>query len=177
MKTSFYSVKELTDFGFKNIGNNVLISRKASIYSPQTISIQNNVRIDDFCILSGEITLGSYIHISAYTALYGKYGIECHDYTTISGKTLIYSQSDDYSGEFTNVSGGKVTIKKHAIIAAGCIVFPNITIGEGAAVGAMSLVNKDLKDWFIYAGIPAKAIKPRLREIINLEETLTRQKK
>jgi galactoside O-acetyltransferase len=181
MKTSFYSAEELADFGFKNIGNNVLISRKASIYSPQTISIQDNVRIDDFCILSGEINLGSYIHISAYTALYGKYGIECHDYTTISGRTLIYSQSDDYSGEFltnpmvpenlTNITGGKVRIKKHAIIAAGCIVFPGITIGEGAAVGAMSLVNKNLEEWFIYAGIPAKPIKPRLRGIIDLVKT------
>ena len=110
--------------------------------------------------------------------MYGRYGIECEDYTTISGRNMIYSQSDDYSGnfltnpmvpaEFTNITGGKILIKKHAIIAAGCVVFPNLTIGEGVAVGAMSLVNKDLDDWGIYAGIPAKFIKPRNKGIEHL---------
>ena len=69
MPSSFYSQKELTSIGFKSIGTNVLISKKASFYSPEEISIGNNVRIDDFCILSGKITLGSNIHISAFCAL------------------------------------------------------------------------------------------------------------
>lgn len=73
---SFYSKEELQNIGFKKIGENVLISKKASIYSPQNIIIGNHVRIDDFTILSGEIEMGDYVHISAYVALYGKYGIK-----------------------------------------------------------------------------------------------------
>ena len=73
--SSFYSVDELNTLGLKSFGENVLISRKCSIYSPEKISIGNNVRIDDFCILSGNISLGSHIHISAYSALYGTKGI------------------------------------------------------------------------------------------------------
>lgn len=182
MTTSFYSNEELLELGFKNIGSNVKISRKSSIYTPGEIIIGDNVRIDDFCILSGSITIGSFVHISAYTALYGRYGVVLEDFVTVSGRVLIYSQSDDYSGEFmtnpmvpeeyTNVTGGRVYLKKHSIVAAGSVVFPGITIGEGAAVGAMSLVNKNLDGWFIYAGIPARQIKERKKNIIELEKRL-----
>lgn len=73
---NFYSIKELKELGFKDIGDNVLISRKASIYSPENIKLGNHVRIDDFTILSGNIIIGNYVHISAYVALYGRFGIE-----------------------------------------------------------------------------------------------------
>ena len=179
---SFYNSGELQEIGFKKLGKNVKLSRKANIYAPNNISIGNNVRIDDFCILSGEIEIGSYIHISAYTALYAKYGILIEDYVTISGRVIVYSQSDDYSGEymtnpmvpkkFTKISGGKVIFKKHSIIASGCIVFPSVEIGEGAVVGAMSLVNKNLEPWTINVGIPAKKIKNRNKKILELEKEL-----
>ena len=64
-ENSFYKKDELKKLGLKHYGNNVLISRKCSIYSPEKISIGNNVRIDDYCILSGNITIKNYVHISA----------------------------------------------------------------------------------------------------------------
>ena len=180
--SSFYDINELMRIGFQNIGTNVLISKKASIYSPELISIGNNVRIDDYCILSGKISIGSHIHISAYSALYGKYGITLEDFTTISGRNIIYSASDDYSGEYltnpmlpeqyTNVSGGEVIIRKHSIIGAGCIIMPNLTIGEGTAIGAMSFVNHSTDPWSMYVGIPAKKIKDRKRDLLQLEKEL-----
>ena len=69
--TSFYSEEELAQLGLKSYGSNVLISRFASIYSPQNISIGNNVGIDDFCIRSGNISIGNCCHISAYCSLLG----------------------------------------------------------------------------------------------------------
>ena len=58
--TSFYTEEELKGLGFRHIGNGVCISRKASIYGAQNISLGDHVRIDDFCILSGRIEIGSY---------------------------------------------------------------------------------------------------------------------
>jgi hypothetical protein len=84
MSNSFYCENELKSLGLKSFGKNVLISRKASIYSPELITLGNSVRIDDFCILSGNISLGSYIHISAYSALFGKYGIKMNDFSGLS---------------------------------------------------------------------------------------------
>ena len=82
---SFYNIEELNEIGFKSVGKNVQISKKTSFYSPEQISIGNNVRIDDFCILSGNIILGSFIHIAAYSGLYaGNAGILMGDFSGIS---------------------------------------------------------------------------------------------
>ena len=99
----FYTKKELDKIGFKSVGNNVLISNKASIYGAQNIEIGSNVRIDDFCILSagdGGIKIGNYIHIACYAHLIGAGEIIVEDHAQISGKASIYSSSDDFSGDF-----------------------------------------------------------------------------
>jgi galactoside O-acetyltransferase len=177
MITSFYSQKELLSIGFASLGNNVKISKKTSIYGAEHMSIGNNVRIDDFCILSGNIAIGSNIHISAYVALYGSGGITLEDYTGISPRSTVYSAMDDFSGdcligpihptEYTNVHKGQVIIKKYAQIGTHSVVFPNITIGEGSVVGAMTLVNKSLDAWGIYVGQPAKFLKTRKKGLLK----------
>ena len=176
---SFYNEDELMDMGFRDIGQEVLISRKASVYGAQSISIGNHVRIDDFCILSGKIDLGNYIHISAYTGLYGgDAGIVLEDFVTVSSRNAIYAISDDYSGrfmtnpmvaeEYRNVIAEKVLIEKSVIIGSGCTVLPGVHIKEGAAVGAMSLVNKDLDAWTMNKGIPCRKYREREKGIIDL---------
>lgn len=175
---AFLTESELKQVGFKSYGDNVLISDKVSIYSSNTISIGSNVRIDDFCILSGNIELGNYIHISAYTALYGRFGILMEDFTGISPRCTIFSASDDFSGEYmispmvpdklTNVSGGKVIIKRFAQIGANSVILPNVILNEGAVVGAMSLVKNTINAWEIHGGCPAKLIKRRNKNILSL---------
>lgn len=147
---SFYSQQELEKLGFKKLGISVLISRNATFYGIEKIIIGNYVRIDDFCILSGEICLGSYIHISAYCAIYGSKGVSIDDYSGLSPRCTIFSAMDDFSGEYlinpmvdskkTNVTGGKVTLKKYVQIGSGSIIFPKVCIETGSVVGCMSLV-------------------------------------
>ena len=179
MNNSFYSREELDELSFKSIGSNVLISRYARFYGINYIEIGNHVRIDDFCILSGDIKLGNYIHISAYSALYGKFGIEMEDYSGLSPRCSIFSATDDFSGDFligpmidpkfTNVQGGKVKIGKYSQLGCNCVVLPGITIFEGVAVGAMSLIRENLSPWKIYKGIPAKYLKDRSDKLLNLD--------
>lgn len=180
---SFYSEEELKDLGLKEFGKNVLISRKACIYGANKISIGDNVRIDDFCILSGNIKIGSWIHISAYTGLFGGAdGIVVEDFATISSRCCIYAVSDDYSGtcmtnpmvdeEFRHTYGGTVIFKKHSIIGSGCTVLPGVVLNEGASVGAMSLVKADLEEWTMYAGVPARKIKDRNQTAKALEQKM-----
>lgn len=174
---SFYSAQELSSISFKSVGKNVKISRKASIYSPEKITIGDNVRIDDFCILSGNITLGSNIHISAYVALYGANGIVMEDYSGISPKSIVYSAMDDFSGDYligpihseeaTNVTGGLVKICRFVQIGSNTVVFPNLTIGEGAVVGACSMVNRNVEEWSINYGVPSKKHKERSRALVR----------
>lgn len=178
MKTSFYSENELKKLKLKSYGKNVLISKKTSIYGAENIVIGSNVRIDDFCILSGNISIGSYVHIAAYCAIYGKSGVVIKDFSGLSPKVVIFSLTDDFSGEymisplvpseFTNVTGGPVIINKYVQIGSGSIVLPNLVLGEGSAIGAMSLVNKNINEWTINVGTPAKFLKVRKRNILNL---------
>ncbi len=180
---SFYKYEELNALGFKSVGSNVLISKKASIYSSDKIELGNNIRIDDFCILSGEIKLGNYIHIAAYSALYGgTEGIFIDDFSNISSKVSIYALSDDYSGEsmtnpmvpdeYKNLIYEKVTIGKHCILGCGCIVLPGVNIGEGSAFGAFSFINSNSKEWSINVGIPFKQIKNRSKNVLLLEKKM-----
>jgi galactoside O-acetyltransferase len=70
----FYSKNELVEIGFKSIGDNVLISNRCSIYNPKNIELGNNVRIDDFCVISagnGGIKLGNNVHIAIFCSLMG----------------------------------------------------------------------------------------------------------
>lgn len=186
--TSFLSQKELEEIGFCSYGTNVKISRYARIYSPEKIKIGDNVRIDDFCILSGKISMGSYIHISPYTCLIaGDYGITLKDFTTVSSRCAIYAVSDDYSGHsLTNPMisspyrcpyGGEVILKKYSIIGSGSVVLPNVTIGKGSAVGAMSLVKTSVPKWIICAGVPCKKVKKRSKDLKKLENKMITEQK
>lgn len=181
MKTSFYNAKELVSLGLSKVGTNALISRNAKFYCPDKISIGNSVRIDDFCILSGNIEIGNYIHISASTILTaGCAGIEIADFTNISQRVNIFAINDDYSGEtmtnpmipeiFKNLDQAKVTIKKHTIVGCGSVIMPGVTIEEGSVVGSLCFVNHNTEPWMIYAGIPAKAIKKRAKKLLELEK-------
>lgn len=177
---SFYTDSELKEIGFKEFGKKVKISRKTSIYNPEKMIIGDNVRIDDFCILSGEITLGSHIHIAAYCGLWGAKGIVLEDFCGLSSKVTIYSISDDYSGlaltnptisdEYKKVHGGLVTLSKHVIIGAVTVILPALKISLGCAIGSFSLVNKSTKPWGIYAGVPAKRIKERNKVLLKYEK-------
>lgn len=178
----FYTDEELKKIGFKSIGNNVLISNKTSIYNPQNISIGNNVRIDDFCVISagyGGVEIKNNVHIAVFCSLIGQEKIVMNDFSGLSSRVSIYTSTDDYSGEFmtnptvnskfTNVINGEVIIGKHVIIGAGTIILPNTTISDYSAVAALSLVVKNVDKFKIVGGIPAKVIKERKNNLINLE--------
>lgn len=175
---SFYTNEELKELNFNSIGKNVSISRKVSIYGAENISIGNNVRIDDFCILSGKINIGNYVHISAYCALYGKGGIDIGDYCGCSPRTTLFSATDDFSGEFmispqvsekfTNVTSEKIVLEKFVQLGSNSMIMPGVVVGEGSATGAFTFTNKSLDKWGIYVGIPAKKIKDRQKNIVEL---------
>ena len=140
------------------------------------------MRIDDFCILSGNIKIGNYVHIAAFVALYGKVKIEINDFCGCSARCTIYSATDDFSGDYmispmvpnelTNVIEGEVILEKYVQLGANTVVMPNVKIEEGTAVGAMSFVNKDLREWSIYVGIPCRKIKERNKNIITLSKAI-----
>lgn len=185
MENSFYTIEELREIGLKHVGKNCLISRKASIYNSGKVSLGDNVRIDDFCIISGVIEIGNYVHIAAYSALYGgTKGIYINDFANISSRVTIYSISDDYSGEsmtnpmipdeYKNLVNMPVYIEKHVIVGSTSVILPGVTIREGSAFGCFSFVEHDSEAWSVNVGIPFKKIKNRSRKLLGREAEFQR---
>lgn len=186
---AFLDEEALKRLGFMYLGKNVKISDKASIYNAKNIHLDDNCRIDDFCILSagvGGIYIGKYVHIAAYSSLIGVESIILADFSGISSRVSIYSSSDDYSGEFMphptipdefrNVDNRPVYLDKHTIVGAGAIVLPGAKLNIGVAIGALSLVlGKEYPEFMIYAGTPAKFIKNRQTRLLEHEQKLRLQ--
>lgn len=175
---------ELRELGFKSVGTNVQVAQNCTIIGIENISIGNNVRVDGFTTIiassPGYLHLGSNIHIGGYSAIFAGAGVTMEDFSGISQGVKIYTTSDDYSGkymtnptvpaEFTNVDRSSVTIGRHVIIGSQSIVMPGVILADGGAVGANSLVSKNTDEWTIYFGSPAKKIKKRARNILELEQ-------
>lgn len=182
---SFLDPSQLAEIGFAALGEDVKISAYARIYGAERIRIGNHVRIDDFCILSagaGGISIGDYVHLAPYAFLVGHAAIDLEDYSGLSWQSGIFSSSDDFSGRWmTNPTlpeayrkpqHAPVRLQRHALVGAGSLILPGVTIGEGAAIGAQSLVTKDCDPFKIYLGIPARPIKARRRDLLQLEQQL-----
>ena len=180
---SCYSEEELQGLGFKHVGVDVRISRKASFYGIENIAIDDGSRIDDFCVLSagsGGISVGKHVHVAVNCSLIGAARITLSDYCNLSSRVAIYSSSDDYSGaymtnptipkEFTNVTDADVFLGTHVIVGCGSVILPGLTLADGVAVGALSLVNQNCSEFGIYAGCPATRIKDRQKNLLALQK-------
>ena len=178
---AYLSSEQLEHIGFKFLGENVKISDKASIYEPEKISIGDNSRVDDFCILSGNIVIGRYVHITPMCLVAGgEPGIELHDFCTLAYGVKIFSQSDDYSGE-TMVNSlidskyksevlAAVVLNKQVIVGSNSVILPGVIVAEGCSIGAMTLLNKSTDAWGIYIGIPAIRLRERKKNLLILEQ-------
>lgn len=169
----FFDVNEL-----KHIGKNVIIGKTVRIRYPELVSIGDNCIIDDFTYISTAMELMGYNHISAGCKIIGGKNstLIMEQFSTFSPNVVIAAGSDDYVAGIATplvpleykgeVAYGTTTIGRHCVIGSGAVILPNISLGDGASVGALSLVNKNLAPWGLYAGVPAKKIKERAKDVI-----------
>lgn len=177
------SRENLQQMGFGRLGEGVQISEHATFYNRARIYLGNNVRIDDFCVLSagaGGIYIGDYVHIAVYVSLIGGGRITLSDFSNISSRNSIYSSNDDYSGEtltnptvpdrYKNVRHADVFLGRHVVVGSGSVILPGVTIEDGVAIGALSLVTKRCKAFGVYAGNPLRRLRDRGRDLLELEQ-------
>lgn len=180
MENIFFDLAKL-----KQCGKNVIIGKTVRVRYPELVSIGDNCIIDDFTYISTQLELEGNVHISAGCKIIGgpKCKVIMKDYSTLSPNVVVAAGSDDYIGGIAtpmvaekfkgNVEYGNILIDRHSIVGAGTVILPHVMFGEGAAVGALSLVKNNLDAWCLYAGIPAKKIKERnKKQILSLETVL-----
>jgi len=178
--SNIYTKEELISLGVKVYGNNINISKFANIYNPSNLILHDNIRIDDFTIISckGIVEIYNFVHISAQCFISSATKIIIGNFSAISVGTKIFGGCDDFSGEYlanptiphkyTNVKIGDILIGDNVIIGSNSVIMPDINISEGAVIGANSFINKNCDSWKIYAGSPIRFIKNRKQDCLVL---------
>ena len=166
MNHNFLSSSRLKKLKLKSYGKKIQISPNVTIIGSDNIQMGDNVRIDDYTIISakeGFLKLGSNIHIGGQSYLGCGGGIEIKSNVNIAQGVKIYSKINDYLSEKkkNKIILGLVKIEKNVILGSNVVVIGKTKIKEGTTVGALSLVKQNLNSWSIYAGCPAKFIKKR----------------
>lgn len=188
MKTyggNYLQSAELRALGLRSVGENVRLHSTCLMVGLENLSIGSHVRVDAFgCLLPGEghIAIGDHVHIAAGVFLSGAEGIEIGDFVGLSHGVRVYTRNDDYTGEaltgptvpekYLKMDKGAVRLGRHVVVGAGSIVLPGVEITEGTVVGALSLVKSSLPGWSIYAGVPARRLRARSRNLLDLERRL-----
>jgi UDP-3-O-[3-hydroxymyristoyl] glucosamine N-acyltransferase len=178
---TYLAEEKIKEMGFHSVGHNVQISNKAAIYDAEKISIGDNSRIDDFCIISGSVSIGKYVHITPQCLVAGGIlGIEIQDYSTLAYGVKVFTQTDDYTGDsmanslipkkYKKEKFEAVNLGRFSIIGTNSVIFPGANIAEGVSIGAMSLVLHPTVEWKIYAGIPARIIRDRSKKLLHYYE-------
>lgn len=160
--------------GFRALGSDVAVDSSVAFYGCKHISIGSRVRIDCFCVISagpGQVVIGDNVHIAAATHIGGTGGVVIEDFAGVSSRVSIFSSSGDYAeGHLSNPTVParyrkddvrSVILRKHALIGSGAVIMPGVTIGTGASVGALSLVNKSIPELAIVSGQPVRKIGER----------------
>jgi galactoside O-acetyltransferase len=172
------------EYKFKRIGENVQIGKNVYFRYPELVEIGNNVIIDEFCYFTTALIVEDFVHIAPLCSVIGgkESKLILREFSGLSAGCRVVCGSDDYLGEgltnptvpikYRNKSKSTIVeIQKHAVIGTSTVVHPGIIIGEGAAIGSMSLVTKNLEPWGVYKGIPASKFKERNGEnILKLEK-------
>jgi galactoside O-acetyltransferase len=180
----YLTPEEINRIGFQDVGQNIQISPFARFHSPHKMKLGSNVRIDDFVVMSGNIVIGSNIHFSIHSSVISpRAQVSIADFATISFYSCITSANDDYSGKFmtnptlprahTNVSDISVNVSEHVVIGAHSLILPGVTLNEGCVIGAFSLVKRDVPEWEFFAGVPARKIGIRSRELLSFQKGLS----
>lgn len=128
------------------------------------IEFGKNIVIDDFVFIyaRNKIKIGNNVHIASFTSITGGESFVMEDFSALSSGVRIFTGSDDFKEwgfgnstieeKYRNTKRLPVHISRFCIIGANSVILPGIKVGEGATVGAGSVVTKDLEPWGIYIG-------------------------
>ncbi len=147
-------------FGMK-IGKGSTIHMMARIYDPRHIVIGEDTLIGEKVTLDGRKQLKN-----------SNGGLIIGNHVDIASEVMIWTSEHDLSDPDMKPIEEKVVIKDYVFIGPRVIIMPGVTIGKGAVVAGGAVVTKDVKDFEIVAGIPAKKIGER--KIKNLNYKLGR---
>ena len=150
----------------------ILIHDTAIIKRLHLFEKGNHIAIDPFFYMTTRALFGNWIHIGSHVSVIGgeEAVLRIGNYVAISTGCRLICRSDNFKKkglaipflpEKRELYGSFIQIDDKAILGANVVVLPDVVIGEGAVVGANSLVKDNLDPWGIYVGSPARKIGER----------------
>lgn len=126
------------------VGAGCRIAPSCRVWAPWNLAMGEFSALGDGvdCYSMGRITIGSKV--------------------AVSQRSFLCAGSHDTRSLSRPLVTGPIVIGDHVWIAAESMVHPNVVIGEGAVIGARSVVLKDMPAWSICAGNPCRKIKDRV---------------
>lgn len=131
------------------IGRGSTIHMWANFFDPTNIVIGEDTIVGDHIFLDGRETL--------------KIG----DHVDIASEVMIYNSEHNLESEGFEATNGKVEIGDYVFIGPRAIILPEVKIGKGAIVAAGAVVTKDVPEFAIVGGVPAKIIGERKNKNLN----------
>lgn len=171
------------------LGQGAIVGKTVRIRKPAHCFIGDYSIIDDFSYISCALRVGRYTHIGAQAVIIGGDArVEIGDFVNLAPGCRLIAASHDFSDggltgpaiphEFADPAiVSHITLADHVLFGTGTVVLPGVDVPEGVATGALTLITPKtpLEPWTLYAGIPARPIKPRARE--KILETAARLRK
>ena len=116
----------------------------------------------DTCVVMGDVEIGDHVWVGPYTPLEGSNAhLRIGNFVSIDAGVMIYTHdSTKYyvSGGISPFESGDVSIGDYCVIGTMSMVGCNVRIGNHCVIGAHSYVNRDIPDYSIAAGVPARVI-------------------
>ena len=169
------------------IGSSCLIEEDVRFHVPQRIFLGKRVFIGQYSYLDGQnsfIRLGNDVHLARFCTLRaGERGITVHDGVGINKNSFLDGNggieigpdtllspgvqcisgshvfdNPDVPIKYQGTEYGKITIGEDCWLGTNVTVLPGVTIGRGAVIGAGAVVTKDIPEYGIALGIPAKVV-------------------
>lgn len=125
------------------IGKGSVIHMWANFYNPNNITIGSDTIIGDHIFLDGRAPLKIGNHVD------------------IASQVLIYNSEHDINSEDFHAVEVSVEIGDYVFVGPRVIILPGVTVGKGAIIAAGAVVTRDVPDFAIVGGVPAKVIGER----------------
>ena len=132
--------KLMKELFYNQIGENSIVNNKLTVVRPKNVKIGKNVNI-----MNGVLMMSAG-------------GITIEDNVRIAANVQLISNNHDPYDRYV-ITCKQILIKEGAWIGAGATILPGVTVGKYAIVGANSVVSKDIPDYAVAVGTPAKVVK------------------
>ncbi len=148
-------------------GREVKLYENCIFLRPEVIALGDGVRVDAMVKVEGGrgVTVGKHVHIASFCHINAGGGlVELGAHSGYASHVVICGGQTDYTmGGVTPQDGNvprrfRTVIGEYTVVFAGAVVLPGVTVGRRCVVAAGAVVTKNVPDYAIMAGVPARVV-------------------